>query len=101
MGTTGPFNSDKHSSGSPSKAGKLVGSPVVSQAGPLHHRVFLLSSSGSKPLDGRSAGFSFPGQWFQAEVGVNRRISITRFSTNCFHCFVTPLIQAKATLESV
>lgn len=51
------------------------------------------------PLDAISAELWCPGQNFQFFTGINLRISITRFSTNCLNSFDTPLIQLNATIE--
>ena len=71
---------------------------VLSHSGPFLHR---LSSVGLSPLDGMSAGLSLPGQWLQSGAGTNDRISSTLFWTNGFQSLLTPLIQNKATCESM
>ena len=58
------------------------------QLGPLIQLLlFDDNSSGKHPLDSRSAMFSFPGRWYHISVSVNSLTSLTRFCSNCLHCF--------------
>ena len=67
--------------------------PAHSHSGPRHHSWFTDTSRADSPLDGRSAGLDFPGQWLQRLGATLRRISVTLFSTKGFHSLFVPCIQ--------
>ena len=60
-------------------------SGLYRNSGPFHHRVSFTKSIAFIPREGRSAGFSTPGQCLQESCGVLSRISFTLVITYCFH----------------
>lgn len=68
--------------------------------GPSHHNTFLSIVSPVKPHDGRSAGFSGPGQCFHCSLEVSCRISLTLLATYCFQGF-SFFIQNRTHMESI
>lgn len=92
------FISGLHSSGIWSSKSSKLHSVIFSQSESSLHSWEAASSSGLRPLDGRSAGLSLPEQWAQQPGGSSFLISETRFCTNACS---TPLIQYSATVECV
>ena len=78
-----------------------VCAPSFSHSGPCHQSVSSWSAWALFPRVPWSAGFSFPEQCFQFFGNVRVWISLTRFSTNGFHCLELLLIQWKVIIESV
>ena len=97
------LTSTKHSSGMCVLLNTLLVSSVkhVNHFGPSFQRGHFESSTGLNPLEGISAGLSFPLQCCHLLAGTRFLISFTRFRTNCFHSLSSPLIQNNVTLESV
>ena len=75
--------------------------PNCNHSGPRRHSWFTETSNAVSPLDGRSAGLDFPGQWLQSVGLMLLRISATLFSMKGFHSLFVPCIQNRATCESV
>ena len=94
------FISSIHGSGIPLGRGDtLIG--TCNHSGPFLQSLFTTSSDGVNPLEGISAGLLFPAQCSQHSAGINFLISSTRCWTNGFHSLRIPLIQCRATCESV
>ena len=74
--------------------------PVTTQD-PFSKACFPQALIGVNPLEGISAGLLFPAQCSQHSAGINFLISSTRCWTNGFHSLRIPLIQYRATCESV
>ena len=72
---------------------------LVNHLGPSIHKVRFESSTGFNPLEGISAGLSFPLQCRQLLAVTRLLISLTLFWANCFHSFSSPLIQNNVTLD--
>ncbi len=94
------FNSSAHGEGISSDRGVMLDG-TFNHWGPFLHSLLTDNSTGVNPLEGISAGFSFPLQWSQHSTGTNWRISLTRFCTKGFHSLPVPFIQNNATSESV
>ena len=75
--------SKRQSSGISLLAGSCSLVSFTSHSGPQCHNLFVESSSGVKPLDGMSAGFSTPAQCLQQVTGTSSRISVAWLWTNC------------------
>ena len=73
----------------------------VNHLGPSFQREHLASSMGLNPLEGISAGLSFPLQCCHLLAGARVLISFTQCRTNCFHSLSSPLIQNNVTFKSV
>ena len=95
------FISNLHSSGIGTSWIKSSIPGSFNQSGPDLQSTLTESSSGPRPLDGMSAGLSWPAQCLQQSVGVSFLISETRFCTKGFQSFSNPRIQCSATVESV
>ena len=81
------LTSAKHSSGMCVLLNTLLVYSVklVNHLGPFIQRGHFESSTGLNPLEGISAGLSFPLQCCHLLPGTMFLISFTRFCTNCFH----------------
>ena len=98
----GAFSSAKHDSGTVSDDGITHESlGFLSHSGLYFHNWLVANSPGVSPFDGRSAGFSLPGQWFERSADTSFRISSTQLWTKCFQSFSMPLIQKRVICESV
>jgi hypothetical protein len=96
------FSSVKHCSGTSVSGSEGQCSTLrLSQSGPCLQSLLRERSVGLRPLEGMSAGLSLPGQWLQSWGGTNWRISSTLLCTKAFQSLSTPLIQHRATCESV
>ena len=95
------LSSVAHSSGIANSSQCCCCGILDNQSGPCLHIKLDFNSLREIPRDGRSAGFSLPGQWDQRTAGTNLCISVTLLCTNGFHCLSSPLIQNNATIESV
>lgn len=96
-----PFISRSQSLGMSIRSGVGASSLHLIQSGPCLHSTLVDKSSGGSPLEGKSAGFSLPGQCLQEPASVSLAISVTRFCTKGFHCLPCPQIQYSVTWESL
>ena len=83
-------------------AGKSLFS-LYKNSGPLHHElnIFPLNLLAKIPLDGKSAGLNFPGQWLQYEGSTTEWVLLTLLLIKTSRFLLTLLIQYKASRESL